>query len=106
MIRYASKQISLATRNRPIKKTVTKKSFAGVSVNQRDKNGLNVLAKAAESVINKQLVNAASDRNISARSGIWVLRLFINVSTFQKAPTINMPEKQLTGKQLFVILSS
>ena len=65
MIRYASKQISLAKRNIPIKKTVTKKSFAGVSVNQRDKNGLNVLAKAAELVINKQLVNAASNRNIS-----------------------------------------
>ena len=62
---YASKQISLANRNRLIKKTVTKKSFAGVSVNQRDKNGLNVLAKAAELVINKQLVNAASNRNIS-----------------------------------------
>ena len=64
-MRYASKQISQANRNRPIKKTVTKKSFAGVSVNQRDKNGLNVLAKAAELVINKQLVNAASNRNIS-----------------------------------------
>ena len=64
-MRYASKQISQANRTRHIKKTVTKKSFAGVSVNQRDKNGLNVLAKAAELVINKQLVNAASNRNIS-----------------------------------------
>jgi len=32
-------QIPQSPRNRPIKKTVTKKSFAGVSVNQRDKNG-------------------------------------------------------------------
>ena len=64
-MRYASQQISQANRTRHIKKTVTKKSFAGVSVNQRDKNGLNVLAKAAELVINKQLVNAASNRNIS-----------------------------------------
>ncbi len=67
MIRYASKQISLAKRNRPIKKTGKKNSFAGVSVNQRDKNGLNVLAKAAESDSKRQrLEGKISETNGSA----------------------------------------